>query len=182
MRTRSVLATSAAFAAAAAGLMIAGAAPVSADQAWHQSIGRASAQAACPSSSASDTTLGWSAWEPSWETWADEGQGGWTCTRSITWALSTPPPSGEQPPGCIQIRVSAAWYLDFGSGYFVPRDSEATTSCTPPASLAGITAWAYVYATDMTVAETRCKEGLADDLASVEPVVGLQNVYICGVV
>jgi hypothetical protein len=27
-----------------------------------------------------------SSWHPSWEQWANEGKGGWTCTRSITWA------------------------------------------------------------------------------------------------
>ena len=27
-----------------------------------------------------------SSWKPSWEQWANGGRGGWTCTRSITWA------------------------------------------------------------------------------------------------
>lgn len=27
-----------------------------------------------------------SSWQPSWEQWANAGRGGWTCTRSISWA------------------------------------------------------------------------------------------------
>ncbi len=33
-------------------------------------------------------------WHPSWERWANNGNGGWTCTRSITWAR-TPVSSGS---------------------------------------------------------------------------------------
>jgi hypothetical protein len=29
-----------------------------------------------------------SSWKPSWEQWANRSTGGWTCTRSITWARS----------------------------------------------------------------------------------------------
>jgi hypothetical protein len=64
-----------------------GAAPAaSADQVWHQSIGRASQDSPCPTSTALDLVEGWSEWGSSWEKWPKAGTGGWTCTRSITWA------------------------------------------------------------------------------------------------
>ena len=36
-----------------------------------------------------------SSWKPSWEQWANAGKGGWTCTRSITWAKN--PVAGSSP-------------------------------------------------------------------------------------
>jgi len=35
-------------------------------------------------------------WSPSWEQWANNGTGGWVCTRSITWARTTV--AGESTP------------------------------------------------------------------------------------
>ena len=32
-------------------------------------------------------------WKPTWEQWANAGTGGWTCTRSITWAKTQAPAS-----------------------------------------------------------------------------------------
>jgi len=31
-----------------------------------------------------------STWKPTWEQWANQGAGGWTCTRSIVWAPDAP--------------------------------------------------------------------------------------------
>ena len=93
------------FAALSVLLMIAatlfGANVASGDEVWHQSYQRGSASEACvaqagetPWQDSWGTNPGWS---PSWEQWANEGQGGWVCSRSITWA-----------------RDSAAWVYNIG--------------------------------------------------------------------
>ena len=61
-----------------------------ADSVWVQSYERSSETAECESQ-AGETPwqASWgtdSSWKPAWEQWANDGQGGWTCTRSITWA------------------------------------------------------------------------------------------------
>ena len=82
------------FAALSVLLMIAttlfGANVASGDEVWDQSYQRGSASEACvaqagetPWQDSWGTNPGWS---PSWEQWANEGQGGWVCSRSITWA------------------------------------------------------------------------------------------------
>lgn len=71
-----------------------------ADQVQVQSYERASQTATCdsPPESLREWRGSWAnpydpvsgpAWHPSWEQWANNGNGGWTCTRSITWARST---------------------------------------------------------------------------------------------
>jgi len=82
------------FAALSVLLMIAatllGANVASGDEVWDQSYQRGSASEACvaqagetPWQDSWGTNPGWS---PSWEQWANNGQGGWVCSRSITWA------------------------------------------------------------------------------------------------
>jgi hypothetical protein len=65
-----------------------------ADSVWVQSYERSSQTQACVGQ-AGETPWqdSWgtdSSWKPSWEMWANGGKGGWVCTRSITWARSTP--------------------------------------------------------------------------------------------
>ena len=90
------------FAALSVLLMIAatlfGANVASGDEVWDQSYQRGSASEACvaqagetPWQDSWGTNPGWS---PSWEQWANEGQGGWVCDRSITWAR-TPVAAGS---------------------------------------------------------------------------------------
>jgi len=43
-------------------------------------------------------------WKPGWEQWANNGKGGWVCTRSITWA-KTPIPAGSSGGGSVTYRV-----------------------------------------------------------------------------
>lgn len=62
----------------------------SADSVQVQSYQRASQTEAC-AAQAGETPwqANWgtdSSWKPTWEQWANKGTGGWTCTRSITWA------------------------------------------------------------------------------------------------
>lgn len=78
----------------------------SADQIWYQSVGRANADAPCQESSADDLTAGWTQWTPSWEQWANNGNGGFVCNRQITWDFTTSSgstgrtsPFGEIGPG-----------------------------------------------------------------------------------
>ena len=82
------------FAALSVLLMIAatlfGANVASGDEVWHQSYQRGSQSEECvaqPGETPWQTSWGTdSSWKPSWEQWANEGQGGWVCSRSITWA------------------------------------------------------------------------------------------------
>jgi len=67
-----------------------GARVAEADSTWYQSYQRASQEQACvaqpgetPRQDSWGTNPGWS---PSWEQWANNGNGGWVCSRSITWA------------------------------------------------------------------------------------------------
>ncbi len=70
--------------------------PGSAAQVWHQSFQRPSEDAPCNPPAALD--IPWQAawpqdentWAKSWEQWPNGGTGGWTCTRSITWAQGSP--------------------------------------------------------------------------------------------
>ena len=69
-----------------------------ADSVWVQSYERSSQTAECETQ-AGETPwqASWgtdSSWKPTWEQWANNGTGGWTCTRSITWAR-TPASSGS---------------------------------------------------------------------------------------
>ena len=88
VRSRKFLAALSALAAVAA--MLFGANVASGDEVWFQSYQRGSASEACvaqagetPWQDSWGTNPGWS---PSWEQWANNGQGGWVCSRSITWA------------------------------------------------------------------------------------------------
>lgn len=61
-------------------------------QAWVQSFQRATADAPCVPPKELD--IAWqptwpaaeNVWSPTWEQWPNDGKGGWTCTRTITWA------------------------------------------------------------------------------------------------
>ena len=69
---------------------VVGGGSASADSVWVQSYERSSETAECESQ-AGETPwqASWgtdSSWKPAWEQWANDGQGGWTCTRSVTWA------------------------------------------------------------------------------------------------
>jgi hypothetical protein len=67
-----------------------GANAASADSVQVQSYQRASQDQACTAQPGETPwQANWgsdSSWKPSWEQWANNGTGGWTCTRSITWA------------------------------------------------------------------------------------------------
>ena len=70
--------------------MLFGANVASADSVQYQSYQRASQTEACAAQVGEtpwQTSWGTDAsWKPSYEMWANNGKGGWTCTRNITWA------------------------------------------------------------------------------------------------
>ena len=76
-----------------AGLLV-GANVVAADSVQVQSYQRDSQTAECPNQPwETPWQADWgpdSSWQPSWEQWANNGTGGWTCTRSIVWARNSP--------------------------------------------------------------------------------------------
>ena len=80
--------------ASSALVMVAGAVvgggSATADSVWVQSYERSSETAECESQPwETPWQASWgtdSSWKPAWEQWANDGKGGWTCTRSITWA------------------------------------------------------------------------------------------------
>jgi hypothetical protein len=95
VRSRMLVATLSAALVAAGSL--AAAKVASADSIQVQSYQRASQSEACaaqPGETAWQASWGSeSSWTPTWEQWANGGKGGWTCTRSITWAKSPVPVS-----------------------------------------------------------------------------------------
>lgn len=111
-------------------LALAGASSASADEVWFQSIGRASADAKCAPSSAEDLEAGWTEWAPSWAEWANNGSGGWTCDRQITWALS-----GGWSPVCASY-LSGVESILFTDGPAWPTGSlkYSGADCSVPAS------------------------------------------------
>lgn len=81
------------------GGLLVGADAASADSIKYESYQRASQGEEC-AAQAGETPwqASWgadSSWKPSWEQWANGGTGGWTCTRSITWART--PVEGAAP-------------------------------------------------------------------------------------
>ena len=82
--------------------VLAGASLAQADSVQYQSYGRASQSEAC---TAQVGETPWQAswgtdpsWKPSWEQWANNGTGGWTCGRNIT-SARTPGTSGGSGSG-----------------------------------------------------------------------------------
>jgi Protein of unknown function (DUF1566) len=96
VRARTFLATLSALVVLAG--MLFGANVASADSVWYQSYQRASQTEACTAQvGETPWQASWgtdSSWYPSWEQWANNGQGAWVCSRSITWA-QTPAASSE---------------------------------------------------------------------------------------
>ena len=82
--------------------MLFGANIATADSVWVQSYERTSQTEACaaqPGETPWQESWGAdSSWSQSWEQWANGGKGGWTCTRSITWA-QTPAPAASSSGG-----------------------------------------------------------------------------------
>jgi hypothetical protein len=108
------------FAALSVLLMIAatlfGANVASGDEVWDQSYPRGSQSEECvaqPGETPWQASWGTdSSWKPSWALWANEGQGGWVCNRSITWA-QTPVPASSSSGGSSSVTYAVG---DTGPG------------------------------------------------------------------
>ena len=148
---------------------------VSADQVWHQAIGRASAASPCPTSSAVEVASGWTQWSASWEQWPNSGDGGYSCNRSITWAKDS---TGA---GCAQVEINTdpdvPGWGNFGSGYFVPRLSTKfiDPGCSVPSGFWNVN---LVFATDHTLATQRCAAAVLGTVAGRVDLLA-PNIYFC---
>ena len=139
------------------------------------SIGRASATSACSMSSADDLAAGWSQWGVTCEQWANRGKGGFTYTRSITWAYDS--------PTCREIDVDAFVLVDPSGFIPVGTPLYGDETCTPPV-VGDVDPSSFVYGLAWTsggqdVANGICRAGNSDPdlVAARQP----GNLYICGV-
>ncbi|MCF8556752.1 MAG: hypothetical protein K9G28_04290 [Candidatus Nanopelagicales bacterium] len=126
--SRSFLAASSALVLAVA--MLVGATVAAADSVQVQSYQRTSQAETCdsPPESLGEWRAAWAdpydpisgpAWHPSWEWWANGGNGGWTCTRSITWARTPATESSSSVTyavGDIGPGGGLVFYIDSVSG------------------------------------------------------------------
>ncbi len=164
-----------------AGVVVLGAAllaapAASADQIWHQGVARASEEAPCPDTSASEMSDGWSEWTPSWAAWPNGGRGGFVCTRSITWAHE----STGSARNCVDF--GGVW-VDFGGGWSLPSGSPywSNSACagTPAGALFDIYIVGWVLAPDgFGQALDRCAEAFNAaqvDTAPLPPIYGCYN-------
>lgn len=156
-----------------AGAALSGASPASADEIWHQGIERAGERAACPKSSGDELASGWSEWAPSWAEWANNGKGGFVCTRDIVWAKSGGPGSNSPSSGgaralgdwdCVSLQqYPAVHYADLNGSDVIPYLTQMylRSDCTEPN---GLFAWQGVYVPEgtETEAEALCIEVYGD--------------------
>lgn len=177
--------------AVAAVVVIAGgstvlAAPASADQVWHQSVGRSSATAECPTTTESEAAIGWTPWTKSWAEWPNDGKGGYVCDRSIVWAKDTPPP-GATGAGCVlydaEVVEFGGGYLDFGGGNFLPSYTEeyGTADCSgePSGFFSGFNA---AYAGSVEEASAICASNLGVSWGAIVPFWDADpRIYVCDV-
>ena len=161
---------------AAAGLLAAPA--VSADQIWYQSVGRASSTATCQDSSAADLASGWTAWRGSYEQWMNGGEGGFTCTRDITWAKSAGA-SSVTTVGCQQIETGPGGmdiWANFETSIALPIGSASYSNSACRAPDIGITTNILVYTTSQPVAQAQCLSG---DTAATNSAFLPADIYMC---
>ena len=150
----------------ASGVVVLGAmgiaAPVSAETGvWHQAFTRADAEATCAppvnETPWQDTFRGQREWTPSWAQWANGGQGGWVCQRSIIWA-QVPAASNDV---CAFIgSVSAVdSYAILINGYAMPIGTVfyANSDCTDPTGVVTTFDAVYVASGGASEAEALCR-------------------------
>lgn len=117
-----------AFVVAMTASTLVGANVASADQVQVQSYQRASQSEACAAQPGETPwQASWgpdSSWNPAWEQWANNGTGGWVCTRSITWARTpvapTPASTSTAPTAVTGVSgnttVALTWVAPTSTG------------------------------------------------------------------
>ena len=171
VRARFVLVLSSALVMVAGAVVGGGSA--TADSVWVQSYERSSETAECESPPwETPWQASWgtdSSWKPTWEQWANDGKGGWTCTRSITWART--PASSSSGSGA---RSYALGDIGPGGGLVFLISGGLTYEMAPKTWSGGATdpttAWCNVTNTDITgAAGTDIGTGSANTTATQPP-------------
>jgi hypothetical protein len=163
---RKILAVATAMVLMASGAVLAGASAASAatlDQMWNQSVGSPSTDAPCSTSSAEDLTAGWTQWAPSWEQWPSDGQGGWTCGRSILWdkgSSASDQGGSRTAAGCVLISnyQNPAEYMFFFPTNFLALAPNYQEGCTVPFPNPHVYR-NFAYAPDLAEAQSLCPVG-----------------------
>ena len=155
VRARSLLVLSSALVMVAGAVVGGGSA--TADSVWVQSYERSSQTAECESQAwEAPWQASWgtdSSWTPSWEQWVNGGEGGWTCTRSITWARTpaSSSSSGSSAPsyalGDIGPGGGLVFLISGGLMYeMAPKTWAGGAGGAPDPNIA----WCNVTSTDIT--------------------------------
>lgn len=115
-----------------------GATESSADLIKYESYQRASQSEVCaPQAGETPWLPTWGSdpsWKPSWEQWANGGAGGWTCTRSITWARDGAP-ADPYPVGSVGPGGGLVFLIDNGVHYeMAPKAWSGPNSLDTPYS------------------------------------------------
>jgi len=159
------------------------ASPAAANKVWYQSVGRASATAACEKSTTTELAAGWTQWAPSWAKWVNGGNGGFVCDRQITWAYDTPPVSCATGGGAAGTCVLGAtgpgggivFYVndsaDTGSRYMEAATADSSSGITWCSNTTTLIAGTFGTAigtgkanTDLMVAGGACISGAANSV------------------
>ena len=145
-----------------------------ADQVWIQAVGRVSAVDGCVSSSADDLAAGWTNWAGSWEQWMNSGTGGYTCTRSITWAKDS-----AIWDACVRLSPSgSSWYL-FSGNRFLPFGAPAYDDASCASLDVGASLYQDVaYAGSLPEAQAICEANMIGTLAEI-PTWAAPGIYEC---
>ena len=182
-RSRKLLAVATASLVATGALFLASAA--SADEIQVQSYQRSGESEVCAAQpNETPWQASWgddSSWHPSWEQWANNGEGGWTCTRSIVWAKS---PAAAQAPsvstaGCTTLYgFDPDKSLDFLGGNFLPAGTFAFTDGTCTTQWNAMT-FPMVYAGSLAAASAVCAANVPLTPTAVSPYWAHLNIYYC---
>jgi hypothetical protein len=161
VRSKTFLATLSALVVVAG--MLFGANVASADSVQYQSYGRVSQSEACAAQvGETPWQASWgtdSSWYPSWEQWANNGKGGWTCGRSITWA-KTPVAGGSSsartyalgengPGGGLVFLISGGLTYEMAPKTWGGGSSDSAQIWTTTA--------AFCYASGLSTADQDCQ-------------------------
>jgi hypothetical protein len=129
-------------------------------------VGRASADAGCPTSTPEETAAGWTQWAGSWQGWMNGETGGYVCQREITWAKDSPPYRVAANPlvaGCQQIG-SGSNYGQFGISVALPWTAPVYGDANCTTVKPGHWGWDFVYSpsSDPELARPLCIENFGD--------------------